>query len=108
MAKQSINRRKYLYQETDESGNIEIDLLDNKMLPIQEITEVDTITVDAATKGRLDLIAYRTLGSFNLLWLLAEYNNMVDPFEETAIGKEIRIPSIDEYYKYFNRNARRV
>jgi hypothetical protein len=108
MAKQSINRRKYLYQETDESGNTELDILDNRMLEIQNLSEVDTVTVTASTEGRLDLIAYRTLGAFNLIWLLAEYNNMIDPFDETRIGDEIRIPSLDEYYKYFARNARRV
>jgi hypothetical protein len=52
-------------------------------------------SVGAAEVGRLDLVAYRTLGSALQAWQLADANNAMDPFELAAFaGQTVALPGI--------------
>ncbi|MEN6521102.1 MAG: hypothetical protein ABFD46_08140 [Armatimonadota bacterium] len=43
---------------------------------------------------RIDLIAYRYLGSADLWWIVCDYNGLFFPLE-IEIGRVLRIPSIE-------------
>lgn len=56
-------------------------------------TDADTfIVLTGRHVGRPDLIAYDFLGDSKLWWLVAQYNNIIDPFEEFQEGKYLRLP----------------
>lgn len=42
---------------------------------------------------RPDLIAYDVYGSPDLLWLVLQFNNILDPTTELYAGKELRLPT---------------
>ena len=50
-------------------------------------------TVTAADYGRLDLVAYRTLGDPRLWWVIAHVNDIPNQFERLAVGRSLRIPT---------------
>ena len=52
-----------------------------------------TFVVDNKSAGRLDLIAKAHLGDDSLWWLIAQYNMLLDPYEEVVIGRVLRIPT---------------
>jgi hypothetical protein len=52
-----------------------------------------TYVVDSKFAGRLDLIAKALLGDSSMWWLIAQYNMLLDPFEEVVIGRVLRIPT---------------
>jgi len=49
--------------------------------------------VEQKFSGRLDLIAALFLGDPHYWWVLAQYNNILDPFSEIVAGARIAIPS---------------
>lgn len=48
--------------------------------------------------NRLDLIAYKYYNNPLLWWVIAQANNIIDPFEELEIGTLIRVPCIESLY----------
>ena len=52
-------------------------------------------TVENANANRLDLIASIFYGDTGLAWLLAQYNNVIDPMTEVVAGRILLIPSRD-------------
>ena len=54
-----------------------------------------TYVVEKRFEGRLDLITAVYLGEPRYWWVVAQYNNILDPYEEILEGVIIRIPSID-------------
>ncbi len=53
----------------------------------------DRAAVGAAEVGRLDLVAYRTLGAAPQAWQLADANDAMDPFELVAFsGQTMALP----------------
>lgn len=103
----SLTQRKYFYEPTMVNGNRELDYLDATIQKMN-LRQDATYVVTAATQGRPDLIANIVYGNYDLGWLISYYNDILDPFTEYSIGKELRIPSLDDYYRFFNRSARRV
>jgi len=106
--KSSITERLFLFDTTDEGQYTEIDILNNKMEGIADIREIDKYRVTELTHDRLDLISFKFYGNYHMGWLICEYNEIIDPFSEISVGDILRIPSLDGYYRYFTRNARRV
>lgn len=41
----------------------------------------------------LQSIAWKKLGDVKLWWVVAEFNGIKDPFEDLAVGTELRLPS---------------
>lgn len=101
----SMTERRYLYSKGAERTN-ELDYLKTNIHKIRDLPLADTAMITNATDGRLDLISLQYFGTYHLGWLICEYNDILDPFAEVITGKNIRIPYIDEYYRFFNRNAR--
>ena len=55
------------------------------------------ITISRENENRLDFIAEEYLGDGHLWWVIAEYNNIVNPFD-VPIGTSIKIPQISDIY----------
>lgn len=55
------------------------------------------ITLPREFEDRLDFVAEEYLGDGHLWWVIAEYNNIVNPFNVKA-GTSIKIPQISDMY----------
>lgn len=56
----------------------------------------DTVyTVENFYEGRLDLISSVFYNEPRYWWVLAQYNNILDPFSETTAGRILLIPAKD-------------
>lgn len=51
------------------------------------------VTVTPATESRPDLIAFQLYGRSNLMWLVLQYNNILDPVTELVAGTKLRLPT---------------
>lgn len=103
----SLEHRKTFYQTAMIDGNRELDYLQNRLMGM-ELKTMDKFRITAGTVNRPDLISNIFFGTYNLGWLLHHHNNILDPLTEYYIGRVIEIPSLDDYYRYYNRNARKV
>lgn len=100
----SLDNRTLFYKRIiDQNQNIELDLLKSSMHKMN-LNTVDSIRLTAAFENRPDLISYKYFGSYNYGWLISLHNEIQDPFTEYHIGRMIDIPSINDYYKFYNRN----
>jgi hypothetical protein len=50
------------------------------------------IAVSGRHVHRIDLLAHDFLGDSKLWWIIAQYNSLIDPYEEMQEGKYLRIP----------------
>jgi hypothetical protein len=50
------------------------------------------IVVTGRHVHRIDLLAHDFLGDSKLWWIIAQYNSLIDPYEEMQEGKYLRIP----------------
>lgn len=60
--------------------------------PVDEASDV-LYTIDETTAGRLDKVAYGFYDDPGLWWVIAQYNYLLDPYEEAFIGRVLTIPS---------------
>lgn len=82
---------RYTSGGTTEHANGFIEWWERDILPI---SESDTIyVVEDFFENRLDLISSTFLGDVRWWWLLAQYNNIIDPFSEITSGSILRIPT---------------
>ena len=58
--------------------------------------------IDNKSQGRLDLIAQSFLGDSRLWWVLAQYNALLDPYNECTIGRVLRIPTQARVQTFLN------
>lgn len=103
----TITTREFFYDEATVNGNLELDYLTSRLAGMTLETR-EFYRVDASTENRVDLISLKYYGNYDLGWLIAEHNDILDPIEGFKIGMTIRIPALDEYYQYYNRNTRSV
>jgi len=68
-----------------------------RRLNIEPSETDDAYLVRAGDVGRLDNIAWRWYRNLNLWWVIAEVNNIKDPFDFEA-GKYIRIPKLSRIF----------
>jgi len=62
-------------------------------------TPSDTIhTVTSSEVCRLDLIAYKYYNNALLWWVIAQANNIKDPFNDVVLGMQLRIPNMNTLY----------
>lgn len=40
-------------------------------------------------------ISYKFYETIKLWWIICKFNNIIDPFKELTIGKNIKVPSLD-------------
>jgi len=64
-----------------------------------------TIVLDDEYSGRPDLVAFDFYNATNLMWLVLQYNNIVDLEEEFVSGKTITIPSVERAVSVFSKSS---
>lgn len=101
----SMTTREFYYDVATVNGNKELDYLTSR-LNKNTLNTREFFTVDAVTENRLDLISLKYYGNYDLGWLIVEHNNILDPIEGIRIGMVLKIPALDEYYQFYNRNTR--
>ena len=57
-----------------------------------------TYTIDNRSAKRPDLIAYDVYGDPKLMWIVLQYNNIIDINTELLAGRDITIPSKDRVF----------
>ena len=98
--------RKDLYRTQLIDDNKELDYLDSE-IPNLKIDKYTLYTIPQFTEGRLDLISFIHYNTVNLWWLIAQYNELTDTTDaEVYTGRILKIPSVSEYYKFYNTNSR--
>ena len=101
-----INKRHSLYRIVDVDGSGEYDLLSSN-LSFLEMDDSRTFRIPQVAAGRPDLISYFIFESVDYRWLIMYHNDIIDPFEELTTGKLLEIPSLNDYYDFYNQNAKR-
>ena len=101
----SMVQRRRLFSRVEVNGNTELDLLMTKV-PLMDLRPMAEYEVTSFTESRLDLISRRFYNTVHLGWLIAEYNDILDPFNELYKGRTIQIPDLQEYFSFYNENAR--
>lgn len=99
-----LYKRKFLYKRETVDGVRELDYLQTELFN-QQIGVDFEYTINQSTAFRPDLIARQTLGNFHYGWLIMDYNDILDPYEELFVGRTLRIPKIDEYFEFYNENS---
>lgn len=102
----AVLSKRFLYATSDEAGETELDYL-NTNISSMDLETNERVRITAAFEGRPDLLSFRFYGNWNLGWLIAYHNDMLDPVEELTVGAIVDIPSLDSYYRFANRNKKR-
>lgn len=98
------NKTKYFYKEKELDDHKELDYLDTELVHMN-LNTVDTFIVTAPFEYRPDLISMKVFGDYHYGWLLCLHNDVLDPVFHFEKGVSVNIPSIDQYFRYFNRNT---
>lgn len=56
-------------------------------------------------EGRPDMVGYVFYGDPGLWWIVAQYNNILDPFTELVEGKILIIPTLSRIKQAYTQNA---
>lgn len=96
----SMSNRLNLYKTVDNEKDPLMTALVGMKLTTQQ-----TYTVTGITAARLDLVSYKFYNSFDYGWLIAEHNDILDPFGEVTVGKVLKIPDLMDYFRFYNRNT---
>lgn len=89
------------------NGDVELDYIDTRINGMY-LKTAGTVRITAALVNRPDLISLKSYGTYNFGWLISLHNNILDPFSEYSLGRIVDIPSLDDYYRYYNRNKKKV
>lgn len=100
----NMDSTKFFYKEKDFTVFKELDYLDTELVKIN-LNTVSVFVVSAPFVHRPDLVSYRLFGSYNYGWLIALHNDFLDPVMELTLGKNINVPDIDQYFRFYNRNS---
>ena len=95
-----------LYAGIEVDGNSELDYLDTN-IDNMELKTVSTVYINEALAGRPDLLSYKFYRNYDFGWLIAWYNDFLDPVGDLQTGVKVNIPSIEDYYRFVNRNKKR-
>lgn len=100
-----LDEREYLYGVVQVGRGLELDYLNSAFVGM-ELKTIDVLTITSATEHRPDLVSMKYYGNYNMGWLIAYHNKMLDSILDFSVGRRVNIPSLDDYYRYYNRNAR--
>lgn len=101
------DRNSFYGRATRPNGDIELDYIDTRINDMNLRTD-GTMRITSALVNRPDLISLKSYGTYNFGWLISLHNNILDPFSEYSLGRVVKIPSLDDYYRYYNRNKKKV
>jgi hypothetical protein len=66
-----------------------------KLADIPDLDDTDFMIADSAHVNRPDAIAYKFYGNAKFWWIIAERNEILDPFTEFYKGRKLKIPSME-------------
>lgn len=101
------SRSRMLSGGTSEIKGNKIGWWERKPLPKEGSTDREII-LDEEYAGRPDLVAFDYLGTSRLMWLVLQYNNIVDLNEEFILGTKIVLPSAIRANTLLTSGARRM
>lgn len=93
------------YKKKRVDGKVEPDFLSSR-LPEYVPKRFKRFRIKQFCEGRADLISQIHYDTPDLFWLILHANDIIDPWEELLTGRVIIIPSLNEYYNFYNANAR--
>lgn len=98
--------KRYFYNIKSIDFVKEFDFLDNSLTKLTEyITRnLSYFTVTGKYNHRFDLISYEVYQIPDLYWVIALYNNIIDPFED-IVGRTFEIPHLRDVYDFINENS---
>lgn len=99
-------KRKNLYSRVEVNGNIELDYL-NTNLDEMNLGQSRVFRIPQFMEGRPDLISFAVYQNVDYGWIIMWENDIIDPFESLVAGRELVIPSLTDYYNFYNENSRR-
>lgn len=92
MAKSTDNpKSRYVQGGTTEELEKSLGWWERKIIPRRDDDIAYVIPVDKV--GRPDLISYEIYGTPDLMWLILQYNNILDPTLEMDAGVELFLPT---------------
>lgn len=65
--------------------------------PVIKNIEFSLYKINTDEVGRLDLVSYKVYGSEQYFWVIAHFNNLLDPVIGFSIGDKLRIPNLSQY-----------
>lgn len=86
-----LKTSRYVHGGTSERQDNRIEWWERNVFPPSDTDIV--YTVENFYEGRLDLIASVFYNEPRYWWIIAQYNNILDPFSEVKAGLELNIPS---------------
>lgn len=101
----SAEQRKDLYQTILVNNNKELDYLDSL---VNEFNTTNTViyVVPSWAENRLDIISFIHYRTTRLWWLIAQFNDNLDPIEGVLTGTELVIPMVSDYYTFYNSKSK--
>lgn len=84
---------RYVAGGSTEAANGRIEWWERNIMAT-DVTDI-TYVIENFYEGRLDLVSAVFYDEPRWWWVLAQYNNMLDPISETTAGRIIYIPSKD-------------
>jgi len=98
----SMDNRNLLFKIVENNGNTIFDYLDTEIQNM-DLTTTKVVRITAMYESRPDLLSFHSYNNWNLGWLIAYHNDMLDPQSEMTVGRLVKIPSLEEYYQFMNR-----
>lgn len=107
MIKSNIQQRLSFYSKVEIDQDLEVDLLDTQ-LPFYKVKQEKIYVVKGHNVGKPSLISYDIFGTTELGWLIMHVNDIMDPYEELYLGKELIVPQLKEYYNFYSNNRKKA
>lgn len=92
MAKSTDNKKsRYVQGGETEEFQKRLGIWDRKTIPYRDDDITHVVSNEEA--GRPDLISYNVYGTPDLMWLVLQFNNILDPTLELDVDTELRLPT---------------
>jgi hypothetical protein len=94
-----VQNSRYVSGGTTEVNKTALEWWERKVFPVNSD---DTVyVIEKRFEGRLDLISAVFLGEPRYWWVIAQYNNVLDPHSEITEGAIIYIPTLSRVMNTF-------
>ena len=100
-----LNSRLDMYNKVVVNGNVEVDYLSGEYHNMN-LGTINYEKITAMTLNRIDLVSFKHYRNYHYGWLILEHNGIIDPMEELDIGMQLKIPSLEDYFRFKNRYKR--
>jgi len=103
----NLKNRTLLFTEILIDYNLEFDILDRVNINYNTFPTFETTAVVKQHHlTRLDTLSYEVYGTPYYWWLIADRNNIIDVTIELYIGQILYIPSLSDYFDFYNKNIK--